>query len=79
MDSDNLFDGDYIMEHYVINSKKQYMKALEYINKNATLPYVTNREFLSQILKLAISEKKEYAEEWITKIFGEADWDNLEW
>lgn len=79
MDSDILFDSDFSKEAYVIASKKQYNKALEYINKNATLPYVTNRDFLSEILKLAIANKEENAEEWITKIFGNADWDNLEW
>ena len=79
MDSDNLFDSDYSKEAYVIASKKQYKKALEYVNKNATIPYTTNREFMSELLKLASCATEEVAEEWITKIFGKADWDNLDW
>lgn len=79
MDSDNLYDSDYSKEAYVIASKKQYNKALEYVNKNATIPYSTSRAFMSELLKLASCATEEVAEEWVTKIFGKADWDNLEW
>lgn len=34
---------------------------------------------MSELLKLASCATEEVAEEWITKIFGKADWDNLEW
>ena len=79
MDTDNLYDIDYGKEKYVIDSNKQYKKAIEYVNKNATLPYVTKREFWSELLKLSVCDNEDIAEEWLAKIFGNADWDNLEW
>lgn len=79
MDADNLYDSDYSKAPYVVASKKQYLKAIDNINKVATLPYVTNHEFLSELIKVAVSDSENAAQEWITKIFGEADWEKLEW
>ena len=79
MDADNLYDSDYSKESYVVASKKQYKKAIENVNKVATLPYITSRDFWSEVVKLSVCDSEDIDEEWVTNIFGKADWDNLEW
>ena len=79
MDADNLYDSDCSKEAYVISSKKQYKKAIENVNKVATLPYITSHDFWSEVIKLAVCDSEDIGEEWIINLFGKADWDNLEW
>lgn len=79
MDADNIHDKFYSKEPYVVASKKQYQKAIEYVNKVATHPYITNNAFMSELLKTALKGNGELSEDWVTDLFGEADWDNLEW
>ena len=79
MDADNIHDKFYSKEPYVIASKKQYQKAIEYVNKVATCPYITNNAFMSELLKMALKNNGEFSEDWVTDLFGEADWDKFEW
>ena len=79
MDADNIHDKFYSKEPYVVASKKQYQKAIEHVNKVATHPYITNNAFMSELLKTALKGNGELSEDWVTDLFGEADWDNLEW
>ena len=79
MDSENLYNKSFSKEPYVIASKKPYIKALTYANKYATRPYVTNYDFTTKLLAFSLEGNVELAEEWINNLFGEADWDNLEW
>lgn len=79
MDSENLYNKSFSKEPYVIASKKSYLKAIEYVNKNTARPYVTNYDFTTKLLAFALDGNVEQAEEWINNLFGEADWDNLEW
>lgn len=79
VDSENLYNKQYSKEPHVIASKKSYVKALEYVNKNATRPYVTNFDFTTKILEFALKGNEKEAVAWINNLFGEADWDTFEW
>ena len=60
MDADNIHDKFYSKEPYVVASKKQYQKAIEYVNKVATRPYITNNAFMSELLKIALKNNGEF-------------------
>ena len=78
MDTDDLFNSDYCKESYVVSSKKQYRKALNGVNKSATIPFTTYRDFVSSLLKMSENNTERNGDEWIAKTFGNVDWENIE-
>lgn len=78
MDTDDLYNSEYCKDLYVVSSKKQYRKAIKYVNKSATIPFTAYRDFFPKMIKLTENDAESNIEGWITKIFGSVDWNNIE-